>query len=88
MLLKLLFGAPNLGGNKIIQFLNLKNKHFFIFVPMFALSWLIYSEYFMKWFDFNLRFVPTFILGFLTCFITIKLLEIKKIKNKKIKLQF
>lgn len=77
MLSKLL-EAPNLGGDKITKLLNLKNKHFIIFAPLFALSWWIYSEFFMSWFSFNWRFVPTYALGFLTCFAIFKLLNVKK----------
>lgn len=78
---KLLFDAPNLGGDKIIRLLHLKNKHFFIFLPLFALSWWIYSEFFMNWFDFTWRFVPTFTLGFLVCIFTFKLLKMSQNKE-------
>lgn len=73
---------PDVVGNKFVQFMQLKNKHLLIFVPLFALSWWLYSAYFMDLFDFTWRFVPTFILGFLTCYLTYSMLEIKNKKKK------
>jgi len=56
-------------GKKIVRFFSLKNKHLLLFLPLFFGSWFVYYEFFMKWFDFIWRFVPTYILGFLSCYV-------------------
>ncbi|MEK6885307.1 MAG: hypothetical protein AABY22_37090 [Nanoarchaeota archaeon] len=70
--IKTLFKAPDLFGDKIIEWSKLKNRDLLIFIPMFLLSWWLYSKFFMNWFDFNWRFIPVFLMGFITCLIIFK----------------
>lgn len=71
-MIKKIYQAPDKLVSKIVKFSELRNVHLLIAIPMFVISWLIYNQFFMVWFDFTWRFVPTFLLGFVTCLLLLK----------------
>lgn len=66
-------------GEKIVKFLDLKNKHLIIFLPLLGISWLIYINFFLDWFEYKWRFLPTFLMGFLSCLLMAKFFKKKLI---------
>lgn len=66
------FSIPNIGGKQISKFFNLTDRDLLILIPALILSWIIYSKLFIPMFNFNARFLPTFILGFITALLVVK----------------
>jgi len=80
-ILKILFGAPDLFGESIVKWLGLKNGDLIIVIPMFLIGWLLYWQFFMQYASFTWRFIPDFLMGFLTCLIMFKFRKNKKEDN-------
>jgi hypothetical protein len=65
-------------GDKFVSFFELRNRHFLILIPLALISYFLYSEFFLKWFSFEWRFLPTFFLGVFSVLLMLKILKIKK----------
>jgi len=69
---------------KIINFirkLGAKYEYFILFIIFFSISWLIYVEYFIKLFSYEIRFIPTFLLGFIAFYLIMILTSMKRSLN-------
>ena len=53
----------------------LKNKYFFVFILLFAGSWLLHSRLFQPAFSNDTLFFPTFGLGVITGYLMVKVFE-------------